>query len=154
MGSPVTVVKHGITVSLSCDNAVSMNLPGCLQELFLCTKICWETKASMTWVECCCSCLHGSEADLPAAGTTAGIAGPRTLHLCFGVYAKNNRISGVLDHSVRAIHQKRQGMLKAAEKPLFSIVGLLLHLIVARLLDPVHVSHWTQSAELPLLLPP
>ncbi|KAL0018353.1 hypothetical protein WJX79_006177, partial [Trebouxia sp. C0005] len=52
------------------------------------------------------------------------------------------RISGVWDRWVRVTkqyHQERKGMLKAAEGPVFSIAGLLPpHLIVARLLEPVH----------------
>ncbi len=45
-------------------------------------------------------------------------------------------------------------MLKAAEGPVFSIAGLLpLHLIVARLLEPVHVSQWPHVEQLLLLLP-
>jgi len=66
------------------------------------------------------------------------------------------RISGVWDRWVRVTrqyHQERQGMLKAAEGPVFSIAGLLPpHLIVARLLEPVHVSQWTHSVRLLLLL--
>lgn len=51
-------------------------------------------------------------------------------------------------------HSEREGMLKAAEGPVFSIAGLLpLHLIVARLLEPVHVSQWPHVEQLLLLLP-
>lgn len=53
--------------------------------------------------------------------------------------------SGVWDRWVRVTkqyHKERAGMLKAAEGPVFSIAGLLpAHLIVARLLEPVHVRH-------------
>lgn len=50
--------------------------------------------------------------------------------------------SGVWDRWGRVTkqyHKERAGMLKAAEGPVFSIAGLLpAHLIVARLLEPVH----------------
>ena len=61
---------------------------------------------------------------------------------------------GPVGQSDKAVPLEKKGMLKAAEGPVFSIVGLLPpHLIVARLLEPAHASDWTHSIRLLLLLP-
>ncbi len=158
MGSPVTAFKHAFIAALLCNNAVIIELAGHLSTrllvlplnlsgdkrkrdlggllllmIFMIVRRSWWQLAPL---------LEELVAEHPIF--TLG-------------FMQEIRISGLWDRWVRVTkqyHQERKGMLKAAEGPVFSIAGLLPpHLIVARLLEPVHVSQWTHVIQLLLLLP-
>lgn len=68
-------------------------------------------------------------------------------------FMEEAKFSGAWDRWVdvtRQYRHERAGLLRAAEGPVFSIAGLRPpHLIVARLLEPVHVRRCEVEARLP-----
>ena len=62
-------------------------------------------------------------------------------------FMQEARINGTWDDWVwvtKNYHKERAGMLRAAEGPVFCMAGLMpAHLVVARLLEPVHVRFQT-----------
>ena len=67
---------------------------------------------------------------------------PEHIIFKFG-FMQEARINGTWDDWVwvtKNYHKERAGMLRAAEGPVFCMAGLMpAHLVVARLLEPVHV---------------
>ncbi len=158
-GSLVTAFKYAFIAGLLCNNAVVIDLAGHLSTRLLVLQLNLSGDkrkrdlggllllmvfmiARRTWWQLA-PLLEELVAEHPIF--TLG-------------FMQEIRISGVWDRWVRVTkqyHQEREGMLKAAEGPVFSIAGLLPpHLIVARLLEPVHVSQWTHVIQLLLLLLP
>ena len=145
---------HAFTAGLSCNNALIMELPGHLPTILRVLQL--KVSKDKIKRDCCCSWSSWRRTWWQLAPLLEELV-PR--HPIFtSRFMQEISISGVWDRWVRVMrqyHQKRNGMLKAAEGPVFSIAGLLPpHLIDAPLLDPVHVSQWTHTVRLLLLLLP